>query len=120
MQTIIVLQVLERNTQGITLTNSGRILKQRGELLIRMNNELLGGHSGTHRAESIPYRSTQPSLFQLPLSLCYAFSDSRCAEVLYARYLRCVEIWSARNLASCQTPQMKEDPRRDCHGNPRK
>jgi hypothetical protein len=47
-------------------------------------------------------------------------ADSFCAEVLYARYLRCVEIWSAKNLASCQTPQMKEDPRRDCHGNPRK
>jgi hypothetical protein len=64
MQTIIVLQVLERNTQGITLTNSGRILKQRGELLIRMNNELLGGHSGTHRngAKLSPFSTTK----QLP------------------------------------------------------
>ena len=47
-------------------------------------------------------------------------ADSRCAAGLYARYFRCVAMWSARNLASCQTPQMKEDPRRDCHGNPRK
>jgi DNA-binding transcriptional LysR family regulator len=34
-------RVLERNNKGINLTNSGRILKERGELLIRMNNELL-------------------------------------------------------------------------------
>ena len=29
-------------------------------------------------------------------------------------------MWSARYLASCQTPQMKLEPRRDCHGSPRK
>ncbi len=31
-----------------------------------------------------------------------------------------VAIWSAMNFASCQTPQMKAEPRRDCQGRPRK
>ena len=35
-------------------------------------------------------------------------------------YLRCVAVWSARYLASCRMPQMKEEPRRDSQGKPRK
>ncbi len=35
MQTIIISQILGRNNQGIILTNSGRILKQRGEFVSR-------------------------------------------------------------------------------------
>jgi hypothetical protein len=50
----------------------------------------------------------------------YASSAARFAEARYARYLRCVEMRSARCLASCQTPQMKLDPLRDCHGSPKK
>jgi hypothetical protein len=49
------------------------------------------------------------------LGNCYVLSDFRYAGGLYARYWRCMEIWSARYLASCQTPRMKEDPRRDSY-----
>ena len=38
----------------------------------------------------------------------------------YARYPRCFAMWSAMYFASYQTPQMNEDPRRVCHGRPRK
>lgn len=93
-----------------------RMSMRRRQLVCRNKSEQVP--VGTKQRPQVVRRKGRASLIAVLLRGSRAVFHF--TEVGYARYPRWIEIWSAMYFASCQTPQMKLDPRRESQGKPKK